>query len=921
MTGQRTARPRRRALILLVAACLTAGVTALVSRADAQTAGSPYGQLSKITQVGTQAFTVTGWAVDNDTTAPLYVATTVDGKQVSRVLANLAAPAVPTTYGSHGALHGYSVNIALALGRHSICVVAGNRGSGSNASLGCKSVTVANNPVGSLDVVRQAPGEVAVYGKAADPNSPAPIGVDVYANGKRLTYRMTANAPVNGQYRHYYPLAAGAYTICAVAVNVSWGQNTELGCRKITLDFDPVGALTSLKAVPGGFTLTGWTSDPDTTAPISVGIALDGSKIGQAVANRAGASHSGHDFTVTYHVAAGTRTICGYAYNVLFGASRSIGCRAITLDYSPRVSITHLDQTITGLRVIGLAQDPDTNAPVPVKLSLDGVNAPLVTANLDTSGHAYARSFSAGPGTKTVCAVAMNIAYGTKNSPTVCRNIVLNFDPVGSYQALTRSSNGQSVLVLGWTYDQGSVKSINVQPTIDGKVLGVQPANVTRTDVAAAHAGFGSAHGFSFAIPASEGEHTVCVTAVNIGTGANKNLGCRIIIAVHPKVTSVPLSTTATGGYGGATVSWSAPASDGGAPPSSYVVTSVPGNISVSVSGTARSATIVGLRPKTAYTFRIVARNAAGTSPAATSPKITTQATPPPQTSPAPVSTSRYIRNIHGATAADLATMRAEGVADAKANPSGHGYLILLDIGGQDQVDGGVLLSATTRFISYANLVSNVKSYVAGYASAQKASAPIMIAIGTNNDMDVTAAAGATWADKVVDPAVAYARSFPGITIAGANDIEPGFRGTYAQTSAWLTGYLRATSAAFVFNGSADGCAWTVTNRGCNNGWSMAGLYHLAAGAAPIRTIDLPQIYNTTMAKQWKYISLTGVAAKQPRINFGGALTEWTACAQGSSCYSLTGHTAWQQLWTQLQSATQLRVGSLPYSTDLRIDR
>ena len=100
----------------------------------------------------------------------------------------------------------------------------------------------------------------------------------------------------------------------------------------------------------------------------------------------------------------------------------------------------------------------------------------------------------------------------------------------------------------------------------------------------------------------------------------------------------------------------------------------------------------------------------------------------------------------------------------------------------------------------------------------------------------------------------------------------------------------------------------------------MAGLYYLSAGAAPTRIINLPQIYNTTMAAQWKYISLTGVVVGNPRINFAGTLTEWTACDQSNSCGSLTGHSAWSTMWSNLQSDSRLRVGSLPYSTDLRID-
>ena len=231
------------------------------------------------------------------------------------------------------------------------------------------------------------------------------------------------------------------------------------------------------------------------------------------------------------------------------------------------------------------------------------------------------------------------------------------------------------------------------------------------------------------------------------------------------------------------------------------------------------------------------------------------------------------------------------------------------------------MLSAGVRFVTYSTLVKDVDAYVDGYHSAQKSSAPVTIALGTNNDIDVNATSGAGWANSLVDPVRSHAHSYVDLTVAGANDIEPGFRANYSQTKAWLRGYLGATPAPFIFNGSADGCSYYATNGGCNNGWTMRGLQYLAGGAAPTRILDLPQIYNSAMAGQWKYISLTGIVNGGPRINFAGPLTELTACRQAGGCGSYAGHTAWSELWGELQSDKRLKVSSLPYSTDLRIDR
>jgi hypothetical protein len=586
--------------------------------------------------------------------------------------------------------------------------------------------------------------------------------------------------------------------------------------------------------------------------------------------------------------------------------------------------VRKLFQTHTGAWTKGWARDPDTRTPVDVQITVDTVVVRTVLANHDVPGHpghGFATAVPVTSGEHSVCAIAVNSGAGTRNSAPVCETLTFSFSPVGLFPALQRATDGSdAVLAHGYALDADTHDPIDVTLTLDGATAATVSASHWRQDVGARFPRFGHKHGFGDRLGTDAGEHTVCAVADNVGGGSDTSLGCLTIPAVDPQPPAPPQNVTATANGVSATVTWTPPASDGGAPLSDYVVTSTPAGMTTTVPASSTTATISGLASDTTYTFSVVAQNSAGDSAPGTSNPVTTSGGPPPQTTPAPVSTSRYIRNISGSSATDLAKMRREGYADAQANPSGHRYLILLDIGGQDEYDGGVVLSATTRFVSYGDLERDLQAYAAGYHRGQRSDAPVVIAAGTNNDMDVTNSSGQTWGTAIVGPLRRFASKYPAMTIAGADDMEPGFRATYAQTSAWLSGYLSATKAPFVFNGSADGCWWTAPNGYCNNGWKMRGLYHLAAGAAPTRVVNLPQIYNTTMAAQWKYISITGLTHGKPRIDFGGPLTEWTACAQAGGCGSLTGHSAWKTLWTDLQSDSRLKINSLPYSTDLRID-
>ena len=260
--------------------------------------------------------------------------------------------------------------------------------------------------------------------------------------------------------------------------------------------------------------------------------------------------------------------------------------------------------------------------------------------------------------------------------------------------------------------------------------------------------------------------------------------------------------------------------------------------------------------------------------------------------------------------------MYALGARDAARNPGGQQHLVLLDIGGQ--IRNGVMLSATRKRISYAALRQAMFAYVDGYHSRRRSNAPVTIAIGTNNDLLVTAGSGRDWARRVVDPVRQRAARYAEMTIAGANDIEPGFRAGFGATQAWLRGYLANTSAPFVFNGSADGCSWSKPRSRCGGGWTASQLAWFAGVARPDRIIALPQVYNTQMAGQWAFISRTAALMGHRPLRIVGPLTENAACGRDPSCPTMPSAHAWAALRARFKAA-HAPATSMPIRVDLDV--
>ena len=121
--------------------------------------------------------------------------------------------------------------------------------------------------------------------------------------------------------------------------------------------------------------------------------------------------------------------------------------------------------------------------------------------------------------------------------------------------------------------------------------------------------------------------YTFTVKATNaVGTGAASAASNAVTPAAPIVVPGAPTIGTATAGNAQATVSFTAPASNGGSVITSYTVTSSPGGFTTS--GAASPLTVTGLTNGTAYTFTVKATNAVGTGAASAASNAVTPAAP-----------------------------------------------------------------------------------------------------------------------------------------------------------------------------------------------------------------------------------------------------------------------------------------------------
>ena len=129
---------------------------------------------------------LSGWAIDPDTSDSLDVHIYVDNQILGVMSANASRPDVAAAVPGYSDRHGFSTRMGrIGAGTHQVCAYAINVGpfGADNPNLGCKSVTIAANPVGTFDGWSVSSPGIEVTGWAIDADTAAPVGVHVYVDG------------------------------------------------------------------------------------------------------------------------------------------------------------------------------------------------------------------------------------------------------------------------------------------------------------------------------------------------------------------------------------------------------------------------------------------------------------------------------------------------------------------------------------------------------------------------------------------------------------------------------------------------------------------------------------------------------------------------------------------------------------------
>jgi hypothetical protein len=132
-----------------------------------QQPANPTGGLSSSSSPGTWGYySLSGWAIDWDTTAPLQVSLTLDGAVIETKTANSAYSGLNASNPGYGDNHGYYfyTGKTTVKGTHTLCVRATNVGGGVDTNVWCGSYVVYGPPSAATNLTLTNTGTSMVIG-------------------------------------------------------------------------------------------------------------------------------------------------------------------------------------------------------------------------------------------------------------------------------------------------------------------------------------------------------------------------------------------------------------------------------------------------------------------------------------------------------------------------------------------------------------------------------------------------------------------------------------------------------------------------------------------------------------------------------------------------------------------------------------
>jgi len=199
------------------------------------------GSLAAVTSIDLHTVRVTGWSFDPSHGANQgRIQVRVDGVARSIMLTTLARPDVQRRYHTAGKTFGYDLTIKLTPGTHQVCVHGVDQDGHGSVPLGCRPVSVPQNPIGRVEAVHHVASGYQISGWTFDPDvNGGSTKVQVYLDGVLArTINATAARPdvqrayglINSAvgFSALVPSSTAKHTIMIRAVNTGGGADTVL---------------------------------------------------------------------------------------------------------------------------------------------------------------------------------------------------------------------------------------------------------------------------------------------------------------------------------------------------------------------------------------------------------------------------------------------------------------------------------------------------------------------------------------------------------------------------------------------------------------------------------------------------------------------------------------------------------------------